>query len=150
MTDEVLRVGFDLGGVVTKYPEQFRPLLEILFHNPKVEVFIVTDMREDKARDMLHLNRMDWLVGRVVSADYDRHGENCKAVLCQSLKIDILIDDHMGYLAIVGRPPVRLFVMPDPSLPYYEPDWKTDGSEGRFGRRNPPGSKRPPEDRGQK
>jgi len=53
---------------------------------------------------------------------------------CKELGIDILIDDFIGYVAVEGAP-VRLLVMPDATKPYYDPNWKTDGSEGDFGRR---------------
>lgn len=69
----------------------------------------------------------------IYSADYKTHGENCKKVLCEHLCIDILIDDFIGYIAEGDF--VRLLVMPDPRKPYYSDDWKTDGSEGDFGRR---------------
>lgn len=154
-----MRIAFDVGGVLSRYPEIFRPLLYILHHHigsRNVEVLIISDMHpKEKIMDMLARNDFGFIdADHVYSADYQKHGENCKAVLCQKLGIDILVDDFIGYVATVGSPPVRLLVMPDPSIPYYataehpgEPHWYTDGSEGTFGRRNPPGSKRPPEDR---
>jgi hypothetical protein len=143
-----MRIAFDIGGVLSKYPDVFRPLLSVL-HETEVKVWVISDMHPvEKVIDWLDRNRMTCYRDRVRSADYQTHGENCKAILCEELGIDILIDDHMGYLAQIGSPRVRLLVMPDPSLPYYADSWKTDGSEGDFGRRrNPPGSKRPPEDR---
>lgn len=50
----------------------------------------------------------------------------------------MLIDDFPGYVATPGSPPVRLLMMPDPGEPYYHDDWRTDGSEGDFGRRRKP------------
>jgi hypothetical protein len=146
----MIRIAFDVGGVISKYPDVFRPLLKVLHYCRDVEVWIISDMHPvEKIIDMLHLNEISFYMHRVHSADYRTHGENCKSVLCLELEIDILIDDFIGYLAEPGCPLVRLLIMPDPNLDYYHPTWKTDGSEGNFGRRrNPAGSKRPPEDRG--
>ncbi len=145
-----MKIAFDVGGVLSKYPTVFRPLIEALhFAGGGVEVYFISDMHPiQKIIDVLHLNRIPCLMHRVHSADYKTHGEECKAVLCEHLGIDILIDDFPGYVACAGRPLVRLLVMPDPTLDYYESEWLTDGSEGNFGRRrNPSGLKRPPEDR---
>lgn len=143
-----LRIGVDIGGVVSKFPGVFKPLLIALHFAAAVEVWFVSDMHPvQKIVDMLNMNGVPFFPERVRSADYKTHGEMCKAIVCEREGIDILIDDFPGYVATVGKPPVRLLVMPDPREPYYADDWKTDGSEGNFGRRNPPGSKRPPEDR---
>ena len=89
----------------------------------------------EKAVAFCHDNGFYVRAENIISADYETHGENCKAVACEQLGIDILIDDFPGYVAQIGSPRVRLLVMPDPSQPYYHDDWKTDGSEGEFGRR---------------
>ncbi len=138
-----MKIAFDIGGVLSKYPGTFCPLLKALYGAPGVEVWIISDMPAQKAIDMLRLNGLASLYHRVRSADYATHGEECKAVLCRELGIDILVDDFIGYVATPGAPPVRLLVMPDPTRDYYAPGWKTDGSEGAFGRRNPPESKGP-------
>ncbi len=147
-----MRIAFDVGGVLSKYPSIFKPLLAALhLGRSDVEVFIISDMHPvEKVIDMLERNKVCFYKHRVRSADYKTHGELCKAMLCMELEIDILIDDHPGYVAVPGTPPVRLLVMPDPNLPYYasnksreEEYWHTDGSEGDFGRRNPPESKNP-------
>lgn len=130
-----MRIAFDVGGVLSKYPSIFVPLLRALHTCEGVEVFIISDMHPvEKIVDMLQLNGV--LYNSVCSADYAEHGENCKAVLCEELSINILVDDFPGYVATVGKPRVRLLVMPDPDKDYYAPEWKTDGSEGNFGRRN--------------
>jgi hypothetical protein len=147
-----VRIAFDIGGVLSKFPDVFRPLFDAVLAAEafgKVEVWVVSDMKPHaKALAFCHDNNFWVRPERVVCADYQANGEACKAVVCEQLGIDVLVDDFIGYIATPGRPPVRLLVMPDPELPYYADDWKTDGSEGNFGRRNPPGSKRPPEDRG--
>lgn len=144
-----MKVAFDVGGCLSKYPDIFRPLIKTLLHcGIDVHVCYISDMHPvEKIEDMLRRNDFPFTRPMVHSADYTTHGEMCKAVLCEELGIDILVDDFPGYVATPGKPPVRLLVMPDPSLPYYADSWKTDGSEGNFGRRNPPGSKKPPEDR---
>jgi hypothetical protein len=131
---KVLRVAFDVGGVLSKYPEEFRRLIDAFNDSDGVEVLVISDMHpEQKIREMLAANGFFGLP--CFSADYYSHGEACKAVLCERLGVDILVDDFIGYVATPGQPRVRLLVMPDPSLPYYADSWKTDGSEGDFGRR---------------
>ena len=132
-----VKIAFDVGGVLSKYPQVFRPLLNALHLSKGVEVWIISDMHpEQKIIDMLELNFVSFYKHRVRSADYQTHGEMCKGVLCQELAIDLLIDDFPGYVAAGEH--VRLLVMPNPAQPYYHDDWKTDGSEGIFGRRPRP------------
>lgn len=138
-----MKIAFDVGGVLSKYPAVFRKFFNALRDAPGVEVYVISDMHPPgKILDMLLRNDF-CLDGHIHSADYKTHGENCKAVLCAELGIDILVDDFIGYVAIPGSPPVRLLLMPDASLDYYHPTWQTDGSEGNFGRRTPPESKGP-------
>jgi hypothetical protein len=126
-----MKIAFDVGGVLSKH-KGIRDLFNQLHFLREVEVYVISDMHPvEKIHEMLKLNGIDTY--RVYSADYKKYGENCKKVLCEELGIDILIDDFMGYLAQGNF--VRLLVMPDPNEPYYSDDWKTDGSEGDFGRR---------------
>lgn len=125
-----MRIAFDVGGVLSKYPDTFRRLV----NSTSCEVHVISDMHPvEKILDMLRRNKFFVPPYRVHSADYAKHGENCKAVLCEELGIDMLFDDFIGYLA--GGKHIRLLVMPDPDRDYYHEDWKTDGSEGNFGRR---------------
>lgn len=136
-----LRVAFDVGGVLSKYPDIMRCLIATLDRGG-AEVVVISDMHpETQIRDMLARNGLHGLT--CYSADYTAHGEGCKAALCESLGVDVLVDDFIGYVATPGRPPVRLLVMPDPSLPYYADSWETDGSEGDFGRRRTGPDSRP-------
>lgn len=136
-----MKIAFDIGGVLSKYPDILRPLVKLLcFRGPDpaydIETFVISDMKPHaKAVAFCHDNGFDVPADRIICADYDTHGENCKAIACEGLGIDILMDDFPGYVAQIGSPRVRLLVMPDPSLPYYDDSWKTDGSEGNFGRR---------------
>lgn len=144
----MIKMAFDIGGVLSKYPTIFRPLVTALLQSREVLVYVLSDMKPHlKAVAFCHDNGFHVPPERILCADYAAHGELCKAVVCEEKGIDILIDDHIGYLVDAGNPHVRLLIMPDPNLPYYTPGWVTDGSEGDFGRRTPPGSKRPPEDR---
>lgn len=129
-----LRVGIDIGGVLSKYPEVFRKLIAAL-HTGGAEVHIITDMHDTpEMRDMLRQNDLYLPDDQVHSADYKTHGEGCKAVLCESLGIDILFDDFIGYVAVKGAP-VRLLVMPDAERPYYADAWTGVPGEPEFGRR---------------
>lgn len=131
----MIRIGFDVGGVLSKYPEILTPFVNSLIINcPDVEVHVLSDMHpKEKIIDWLQRNSLSVNPSNVHSCDYIEHGELCKAVKCQELQIDIMMDDFIGYLA--EGSPLRLLVMPDAKRPYYHDDWKTDGSEGNFGRR---------------
>lgn len=135
-----MKIAFDIGGVLSKYPKELKPLLRMLFHEGKkygIEVHVISDMHPIASiLAMLLCNDISVPIPNVHSADYKAHGERCKAVLCEQLGINILIDDFPGYLADGSR--LRLLVMPDTSRPYYHDDWRTDGSEGDFGRRRKP------------
>jgi hypothetical protein len=127
-------IAVDIGGVLSKYPDILRPLLQALIA-VGVEVVIVTDMERTVALETLRLNGFDFVPERdVISADYQRYGEGCKAVVCDEIGADILIDDHVAYVAESGAA-IRLLVMPDASRPYYHDTWKRVGGEPDFGRR---------------
>lgn len=130
----MIRVAFDIGGVLSKYPDVLRPLLKLLV-DAGAEVFCVTDMHPlDLVLETLRLNNFDFLgPARVLVADYQTHVEGCKAVLLQQHQIDLLVDDFIGYLAEPG--PIRCLVMPDSSKPYYHSTWKTVSGEADFGRK---------------
>lgn len=151
MSDNTLRIAFDIGGAISRYPDVFRRLIGILQFseglNRGVETHIISDMHPlEKIKQTLEMNGLHFADDRIHSADYTRFGDECKAVVCEEQSIDVLIDDHMAYVSVSGSPLVRLFVMPDAGLDYYDASWKTDGSEGNFGRRrNPTCSKRSPE-----
>jgi hypothetical protein len=130
-----LKIAFDIGGVLSKYPEIFRPLALKLW-STGVEIFVITDMhiRAD-VLETLRLNQLDWIPeANVFCADYQRYGEGCKAVILKELGIDIFFDDFIGY-TVEPSCPVRCLVMPDASRPYWSDDWKVTGPEQDFGRR---------------
>jgi len=138
-----IKIGFDIGGVLSKYPEIFRALIRKL-SNPEpaglpnsFEIHVISDMHDVKAMyKMLLTNNIIINENNIHSADYKTYGEYCKTKLCKDLGINIMIDDFIGYLAEGDF--VRLLVMPDPKKPYYNDSWLTDGSEGDFGRRKKP------------
>lgn len=132
---EPFRVGFDIGGVLSKYPEIMRALMAALGTSRAFEVHIVSDMALDKSTAMLALNGITMPAGRLHAADYDAHGEGCKAELAKAIGLHMLIDDFVGYVATAGAPMVRLLVMPDATLPYYATSWKTGAETATFGRR---------------
>jgi hypothetical protein len=130
-----MRIAFDIGGCISKYPDQFRELIQ---HMDIYNVFVITDMH-DKSEVVKTLCDNEILVceENVYCADYATHGEFCKAKLLQELKIDVFIDDFLGYLqwdSRFGKPPIRLLVMPDATQPYWHDTWKVP-TESDFGRR---------------
>jgi hypothetical protein len=127
-----LRVSFDIGGVLTKYPEVFKPIIKALQAAQDVEVYFLTDMPKVKdALAMLEMNGIQTPPERIICSPFKRRGESCKAVDCLTKDIHLHIDDFPAYVAAGAR--VRLLLMPDLGRPYYAKDWKTDGKEGRFG-----------------
>lgn len=131
----MLRVSVDIGGVLSKYPEQFRILARALHASPEVELFVITDMHDhEQSVRFVHGNGFDFIPEeRILNADYTEYGEYCKAKVVEELEIDLHIDDFPGYCA--HNACINLFVCPNPTLPYYADEWITDGTEGNFGRR---------------
>lgn len=136
----MLKIAFDIGGVLSKYPDTFRKLVIKLQAETapgipsSVEVYVISDMHDvDMMHNMLRLNDIHIDKSKIFSADYTNQGEYCKTKLCNDLGIDIFIDDFLGYLAEGDF--VRLLVMPNVNKPYYDDTWKTDGNEAGFGRR---------------
>jgi hypothetical protein len=132
----MIKIGFDVGGVLSKYPEILTPLINIIVAacSDQIEIHVLSDMHpKEKIIDWLQRNQLNIKPENVHSCDYAQHGELCKAIKCHELNIGIMMDDFVGYVA--EGAPLRLLVMPDPHRPYFHDDWKTDGSEGDFGRR---------------
>jgi len=139
----MLKIAFDIGGVLSKYPDQFRKLVNKLQSetapgiSSSVGVYVISDMHDvDMMHNMLSQNGIHVSKDKIFSADYKNQGEYCKTKLCNELGIDIFIDDFIGYVAEGDF--IRLLVMPNVSKPYYDDTWKTDGSEGDFGRHRKP------------
>lgn len=120
-----MKLVFDLGGVITKYPEFFRTL--ILSLSNTCEIYCISDI-PDKMEIVkcLRMNDIAIKEENVYSADYTKYGEMCKAVLCKELKIDCIFDDFVGYLmadSSIGHTPIRLHVQPNAFLPYCADNW---------------------------
>jgi len=121
---EPLRIAFDIDGVLSKYPDILRRMISAL-QAGSAQVYVITDMPDKTAvlRQLDHNGFGHIPADRVYCADYSTHGEGCKAELLAALKIDVFLDDLVGYVA-VGGCPVQLLVMPDASRPYYADDWQ--------------------------
>lgn len=130
-----MRVAFDIGGVLSKYPTKFRSLVE-QFQLGGIEVHVITDMHDvDKIYEMLLLNGFGMIPkANVHSADYKTHGDGCKAELLRELEIDLFFDDHLPYMMLPDET-IRCLVMPDPHKPYWAPEWKVPEGDQEFGRR---------------
>lgn len=134
-----MRIAFDIGGVLSKYPNQFRALISrLLERGPTffgVDVFVITDMHdEDKVYKMLCDNGFHMIPRQNVHcADYKTHGEGCKAELLRDLEIDLFFDDFLGYMMLPGDT-IRCLIIPDPHKPYWHESWQTN-DKADFGRR---------------
>lgn len=115
-----IRIGFDIGGVISKYPSEFKSLMATLHASPLWEVFVVTDMPRDIAQAALDANDVrDYRT--LLCADWTAHGDMCKSVLLEEHGITMMIDDRPDYVTegvLIG-----LVVAPRPKLPYYSPGW---------------------------
>jgi hypothetical protein len=131
----MIRVAVDIGGVLSKNPSIWRPILRALQFDESIELWILTDMYDpDATYRMLCQNGFGFIPrSHVLNSDFEQYGEACKAVLCRKYRIDVMIDDFPAYVA--EGAPVRLLCMPDIREPYYHDDWKSDGLHGDFGRR---------------
>lgn len=133
-----MKISFDIGGVLSKYPQIFRPMIIALIKGG-VEVHVITDMHDmSQILKMLAMNDLGPDIippERVHSADYKSHGEYCKSITIKEQGIDLHIDDFPGYCAAGGN---QLLMWPNPDEPYFSDVWKTDGTEDNFGRRVKP------------
>ena len=141
-----MRIAFDIGGVLSKYPKIFMSMIKAFDRNNYrtrkdsylyIEMFIITDMHNlSEIKEALQLNDLYQYIpeGNVYSADFEKYGEACKAVLLKQLKMDLFFDDFPAYVS-EGDETCRCLVMPNLKKPYYDDDWKTPNSVGDFGRR---------------
>lgn len=133
-----MRIAYDVGGVLSKYPEPFQKIIASL-HHAGHDLYVITDMhKKDEVLKMLKDNGFGYIPeANVYCADYQTHGEMCKALLLRDLKIDLFFDDFVGYLSwdsSFGPAPIRCLIMPDGFRPYWATEWKTD-DKSDFGRR---------------
>lgn len=134
ISEQPLRISVDLGGVLTKYPGVFRQLLTGLSLVDGVEIHVISDIPDPKKIAALCQRNGFAMVPphRMHSADFEKHGEMCKAVLIEQLGIHIHIDDHAGYCNHTAA--LNLFTWPNPFLPYNADDWDTGEEDWAFGR----------------
>ena len=149
-----MKIGFDIGGVLSKYPEKFLQLIADLLgcdgqRNSDTEIYFITDQYLKELVIKTHIDNEftgEFLTNKYIwqedydklvhCADYEKHGNMSKALLIKELGIDIFIDDFEAYLSwdsTLGPQPILLKVMPDVFKPYHAPTWKQEG--GDFGRR---------------
>lgn len=131
-----MKIAFDIGGVISKYPNEFRKLITCLVY--PFELHVITDQhpKEEVIKVLYDNNFGHFQKEYIHCADYEKYGGFAKAVILKELAIDIFIDDFDGYLqwdSSFGPQPILLKVQPDAFKPYWHDDWKTEG--GDFGRR---------------
>ena len=130
---ERLKVAFDIGGVFSRYPDQFRAMAWAL-RAGGATVFLLTDMNPADAERCCRENDLFPLVGSigvplfgadlmpwVLSGDWSCDGDRCKQVLMEEHGIDVLIDDRPDYCADGDF--IGLVLSPRPDEPYYHPTW---------------------------
>lgn len=117
-----MRVAFDIGGLISRYPKEMKRLMEAL-SDGGVEVHIVTDMNAGDAWNACVNNGLDLLVDprRVHSCDWSQHGDLCKTEMMERMGIDILIDDRPDYCA--SGKFIGLVLSPRPHIDYYHRSW---------------------------
>lgn len=131
-----MKIAFDIGGVLSKFPNEFRSLIDTLMASHQIHV--ITDMHDHtEVVNVLIRNGFKIPSENVHCADYTGKGEYCKAILLKELGIDIFIDDFGPYLtwdSALGPAPIRLMIAPDGFRPYWHPEWQTNDNCD-FGRR---------------
>ena len=143
-----MKIGFDIGGVISKYPQEFKNLVSIFFWYTQEfyatghvipDIYIITDQHpKEEVLKILQENGFGFYfeAKNVYCADYEKYGNMAKAILIKELGIQIFIDDFDGYLqwdSSLGLQPLLLKVQPDWYKPYWHEEWKVEGSD--FGRR---------------
>ena len=83
--DRPVRVAFDIGGVLSKYPTILRAMAQAL-HDGGAEVFVITDMRTpDRVLELLEANGFGFInPANIMCADFETYGEGCKAVAARA------------------------------------------------------------------
>lgn len=118
----IVKMAFDIGGVLSRYPKTMASLVQAL-HRGGIELYVVTDMKKDIALQTLRDNNfLQWFdEDHVLSADWSTHGDLCKTVLCEEHGIQILVDDRPDYVAQGAF--VGLALSPRPHQAYYHLSW---------------------------
>ncbi len=121
---KIYKIGFDIGGVLSAYPEQFKTLINALEQSPHFQVYYITDMPRATAEELLTLNEIQHNPERLLCADWNSHQNECKTRLANEVGLDFLVDDHLAYL-IGETNALGLLVVPKSKQPYNHQEWKT-------------------------
>jgi hypothetical protein len=114
-------VAFDIGGVLSRYPEKMKALMHALMAGG-VDVRIVTDINHSKAIELLHLNGFGFVPDeKVHSGDWSVDGDLCKTNVCTEIGVDFLIDDRPDYCAEGDF--IGMVLSPRPRVSYYAKTW---------------------------
>ena len=126
-----IKIGFDIGGVLTKYPSFFRDLILALQESQRFDVHVLSDIPDQAlCVKMVHDNGFRLHESNIHSCDYSKYGQLCKAKKGEEIGLDALIDDYIGYVAC--GPEVRFLLMPDPHTPYNNEEWQDTTTESRL------------------
>lgn len=119
--NRALRVGIDIGGVISRYPDEMKELIRVLDQGGAI-VYIVTDMNPKDAHAALTENRIPIeYIENVISCDWSNDGDMCKTKAANDFSLDILIDDRPDYVA--NGDFIGFCLSPRPNKPYYDPSW---------------------------
>lgn len=120
--NRVLRVGFDIGGVISRYPVEMKAIMWALVLGG-AEIYIVTDMNPTDAAAACRENDLDTIVpaDHIISANWSDHGDLCKTKVIERLKLDFMLDDRADYCAAGDF--IGFVLSPRPHVPYYHKTW---------------------------
>lgn len=137
---EVLRIAFDIGGVISRYPGEMKTLMQRLI-NGGAYVFLLTDMNRADAHAACRENKLYNFIGHrgligsgingagtedlreqyILCANWSDYGDQCKTRLMEMNKINFLIDDRPDYCAEGDY--IGLVLSPRQHIPYYHNSW---------------------------
>ncbi len=136
-----LTIAFDIGGVISRYPEKMKQLMAVLIKGGAL-VYILTDMNPVDALAAVRANGLMHLIGHdrllsdpyfqsarnryILSANWSRDGDLCKTRIMEDEGIDFLIDDRPDYAAKGDF--IGLVLSPRPDVPYYHESWSNTGT----------------------
>jgi hypothetical protein len=116
-----MKIGFDIGGTISRYPEKMKELMTIL-KKGGAQVCVITDIPYDQACQLCLDNEIPVLASQIHSCNWSEHQDLCKTLKCEELKVDFLIDDRPDYCAVGDF--IGLVLAPRPKTrPYYSDSW---------------------------
>jgi hypothetical protein len=117
----MMRVAFDIGGLISRYPDEMKTLMHALTAGG-VEVHIMTDMNSKDAWNAVLENGLDFIpANRVHSCDWSQYGDLCKTKMMEKIGIHVLVDDRPDYCASGDF--IGLVLSPRPEKGYYHKTW---------------------------